>query len=167
MLDEGQDVFDSHQRAGKVARQSITRTRHMHKKLIIISQRANAVEVTARGNVTWFYKCKAKYFPFLPTFFKVYRTDEVDEANSFPIWVRHDSTGRVIWKAEIYYSGFAKKRIYDAYDSWYMRKQMVKSQNIHLKGYSLTFKEKLRLLFTKKLSTGYPQLTKLNVKHLE
>lgn len=155
MLDEGQDVFDSHQKAGKIARQSITRTRHMHKKLIIISQRAQAVEVTARGNVTWFYKCEARYFWFLPTYFKVYMTDEIDETNNHPIWVRHDSTGEVVWKAPVYYSGFAKKRIYAAYDSWYMRKNMVKSQEVHLKGYSLTTMEKLHQL-RKKLSTGYP-----------
>lgn len=146
MLDEGQDTFDSHQRAGKIARQSITRTRHMHKKLIIISQRAQAVEVTARGNVTWFYKCESIHFPFLPTFFRVYTTDEIDEGNNFPIWVRHNSVGEVIWKAPVYHSGFAKKEIYDAYDSWYMRKNMIRSQEKHLRGFELTFKQKMALL---------------------
>jgi len=170
MLDEGQDVFDSHQKAGKIARQSITRTRHMHKKLIIISQRAQAVEVTARGNVNWFYKCEAKHFPFLPTYFKVYMTDEIDETNNYPIWVRHDSQGEVIWKAPVYYAGFAKKKIYDAYDSWYMRKNMVKSQQTHVEGYHLTTLEKIRALIelykeNKKLSTGYPQSKKLEVVH--
>lgn len=164
MLDEGQDTFDSHQRAGKIARQSITRTRHMHKKLIIISQRAQAVDVNARGNVTWFYKCECRSFPFLPKYFTVYKTDEIDEGNNYPIWVRHDSQGEEIWKADIYHHGFAKKRIYDAYDSWYMRKNMEKSQSMHLKGYELGFKERLLLLkysvFSPKkhkLSTGYPQ----------
>lgn len=165
MLDEGQDVFDSHQKSGKIARQSITRTRHMHKKLIIVSQRAQAVDVTARGNVTYFYKCEAVRMPFLPTLFRVYVTDEIDEGNNYPIWVRHNSQGDEIWKAPLYHSGFARKRIYDAYDSWYMRKNMMKSQQIHVKGYSLTTREKFRLLkdlvFNKdienKLSTGYPQ----------
>lgn len=172
MLDEGQDVFDSHQKAGKIARQSITRTRHMHKKLIIISQRAQAVEVTARGNVTYFYKCEAKKFPFLPTYFKVYITDEIDQSNNYPLWVRHDSQGEVVWKADVYYSGFAKKRVYDAYDSWYMRKNMEKSQSVHLKGYELSIIEKIRMLYfltfgKKKLSTGYPQpAKKIEVNHL-
>lgn len=147
MLDEGQDTFDSHQRAGKIARQSITRTRHMHKKLIIISQRAQAVEITARGNVTWFYKCEAKNFPFLPKFFKVYMTDEIDEANNYPIWIRHNSIGDVIWRADVYHSGFARKEVYDAYDSWYMRKNMVKSQDLHLQGYALTFREKVGIFW--------------------
>lgn len=170
MLDEGQDTFDSHQKAGKIARQSITRTRHMHKKLIIVSQRAQAVEITARGNVTWFYKCEAYHFPFLPTFFRVYMTDEIDDGNNYPLWVRHNSTGAVIWKASVYHSGFARKRIYDAYDSWYMRKNMVRSQDVHVKGYALTTLEKLKILknrlFVKdkvihRLSTG----TKLEVLH--
>jgi hypothetical protein len=166
MLDEGQDVFDSHQRAGRIARQSITRTRHMHKKLVIISQRAQAVDTTARSNVTWFYKCECIKYPFLPKFFRVYRTDEIDDANNYPIWVRHDSQGNKVWEAELYHSGFAKKKIYDAYDSWYMRKQMKKSQEVHIKGYKLTISEKFRLLFAKKLSTAYPQVKKVEVESL-
>ena len=160
MLDEGQDTFDSHQRAGKIARQSITRTRHMHKKLIIISQRAQAVDVNARGNVTWFYKCEVVNFPFLPKFFRVRITDEIDEGNNYPIWVRHDSQGSKIWEAPVYHSGFAKKKIYDAYDSWYMRKNMVRSQEVHLHGYELGFIDRIRQFyglvkahFGKKLST--------------
>lgn len=148
MLDEGQDVFDSHQKAGKIARQSITRTRHMHKKLIIISQRASAVEITARNNVTYFYKCQCVQFPFLPKFFRVYITDEVDESNGYPLWVRHNSQGEVIWKAEVYHSGFARKEVYQAYDSWYMRKNMEKSQEIHLKAHELNFNDRLGLVLS-------------------
>ncbi len=162
-LDEGQDVFDSHQKAGKIARQTITRTRHMHKKLIIVSQRAQAVDVTARGNVTYFYKCEARHFPFLPIFFKVFITDEIDQANNYPLWVRHDSVGDVTWKADVYHSGFARKRVYDAYDSWYMRKSMKKSQDVHVSAYELSFGQRLVLLWhtitrRNKLSTGYPQV---------
>ena len=147
MLDEGQDVFDSHQKAGKIARQSITRTRHMHKTLIVISQRAQAVDVTARGNVTYFYKCEKRYLPFLPALFRVYRTDEIDENSNYPIWARHDSTGRVTWKAQKWHSGFARKRIYDAYDSWYMRQEMVRSQDISVDAFELSFREKLLALW--------------------
>lgn len=147
MLDEGQDVFDSHQRAGKIARQSITRTRHMHKKLIIISQRAQAVDVTARGNVTWFYKCQAIQFPFLPKFFRVYRTEEIENSNNYPVWERLDSTGKTIWKAEVYHSGFSRKEIFDAYDSWFMRKNMEISQSLHLDAYEVGLFGRLKLLF--------------------
>ena len=146
MLDEGQDTFDSHKRAGQIARQSITRTRHMHKTLIIISQRAQAVDVNARGNVTFFFKCECIKIPFLPKYFKVYITEDIDETNNHPIWVRHNSQGEVTWKAPVYYSAFGKKRVYDAYDSWYMRKQMIKSQEIHLEAYETNIFQKVQLL---------------------
>jgi hypothetical protein len=145
-LDEGQDIFDSHKRAGAIARQSITRTRHMHKTLIIISQRASAVDVNARNNVTFFYKCEKISFPFLPPLFRVYYTEDIDEQNSNPLWVRHDSTGKVIWKAPIYFTGFAKKKIYDAYDSWYLRKNMERSQELHLQAYEVSTGQKISLL---------------------
>lgn len=147
MLDEGQDVFDSHKKAGQIARQSITRTRHMHKTLIVISQRAQAVDVTARGNVTYFYKCEKKQFLWFKPFFKVYYTEEIDEANNYPLWVRHDSQGNVTWKAPVYYSGFAQDYIYNLYDSWYMRKNMIRSQDLHLEAYELKIFDKVRMLF--------------------
>ena len=142
MLDEGQDVFDSHQKSGKIARQTITRSRHRHMTLIIISQRAQAVDVTARGNVASFYKCEKINFPFLPALFRVYRTEEIDESTNYPLWERHDSTGRTVWKAQLWHSGFARKWIYNAYDSWYMRKQMVRSQDIKIEAFSLNFQER-------------------------
>lgn len=145
-LDEGQDTFDSHDRTTKAARQSITRTRHMHKTLIIISQRAQAVDVNARANVTYFYKCEKSKFLFW-TKFKVYRTDEIDEGNNYPIWVRHDSTGRVTWKAHLWHSGSPKKWVYDMYDSWYLRQQMVKSQTLELEAYKLRPGERFRALY--------------------
>ena len=147
MLDEGQDVFDAHQRAGKIARQSITRMRHMHMTLVVISQRAQAVDVTARGNVTYFYKCEKREFPLLGTFFRVYRTEEIDESNNHPIWARHDSTGRVTWEAERWHSARAKQWIYDAYDSWYMRQNTVRSQDIKLEAFRLTITDRFRALF--------------------
>jgi len=156
MLDEGQDVFDSHTKAGRIARQTITRTRHMHKTLIVISQRAQAVDVTARGNVTYFYKCEKISIPFLGYRFRVYRTDDIDENSNYPIWVRHDSTGREVWKAELWHSAFAKQWIYDMYDSWYMRQQQIRSQDIKLEAFELTFKDRMRVFFRAMFSTRKP-----------
>ncbi len=154
MLDEGQDVFDSAKRSGQITRQSITRTRHMHKTLIIISQRPHTVDVNARANVTWFYQCIKVKFPFFPPLFRVYRTDEIDEHSNYPIWARHDATGRVTWRAKVWHSAFAKKYIYDAYDSWFMRQNMIRSQDIKLNAYHLTLFDKVynlsRLIFRKK-----------------
>lgn len=147
-MDEGQDVFDSHKKSGQIARQSITRTRHMHKTLIIVSQRAQAVDVTARGNVTYFYKCVRTKFLFFPAKFKVYMTDEIDEGNNYPIWARHDSQGKKTWSAPLYHSAWQKQYIFDAYDSWYMRKNMIRSQDLHLDAYTLSFRDKLKALYS-------------------
>ena len=119
----------------------------MHKTLIVISQRAQAVDVTARGNVTNFYKCEKRYIPLFGYRFRVYRTDDIDEGSSYPIWVRHDSTGREVWKAELWHSAFAKKWIYDMYDSWYMRQQQIRSQDIKLEAYNLSLGDRLRVFF--------------------
>jgi hypothetical protein len=145
----------------------------MHKTLIVISQRAQAVDVTARGNVEKFYKCEKKYFPFLPPFFKVYYTEDIDDGNNYPIWVRHNATGKEVWKAPVWHSGFARKYIYDLYDSWYMRKSMIRSQNLHLEAYELRTYDKIMALLgfifrkkSKKLSTTLDGPQKVHVRHL-
>lgn len=145
-LDEGQDIFDSHDKATKEARRTITRTRHMHKTLIIVSQRAQAVDVNARANVTHFYRCEKKSLPFLPTFFKVYWTEDVDDSNNYPIWVRHDSTGKETWHAPTYHSAFARRWVYNAYDSWYLRQNMIRSQDITVEAFDLGILDRIALL---------------------
>lgn len=146
-LDEGQDIFDSRERMGKSSRKTITRTRHMHKTLIIISQRAQAVDVTARANVTFFYKCvktRAWFYPFKP-YFKVYRTEEMDQQN-FPIW----EDLMTEWQAELWYSGFASQEVYNSYNSWYLRAGIPKSQELKYDAYTLSLWDKIRLLFRRK-----------------
>lgn len=148
-LDEGQDIFDSYEgkSISKVKRKSLTRTRHLRKTLVIISQRAQAVAVTARANVTFFYKCIktwAWFFPFA-TYFKVYRTEEMDDQN-FPIWEKPLED----WTAELYHSGFANKRVYNAYNSWYLREGIEKSQDIYFEAYKLDIAEKIIALFRPK-----------------
>lgn len=148
-LDEGQDVFDSYEgkAMSQVKRKSLTRTRHLRKTLIIISQRAQAVSVTARANVTWFYKCVKTwvwYWPFA-NYFKVYMTEEMDEQN-YPIWEKPMED----WRAPVFHQGFEDKRIYGLYNSWYLREGIVPSQDVYFEAYQLTTWEKLKALFRKK-----------------
>lgn len=146
-LDEGQDIFDSRERIDKASRKILTRMRHMHKTLIIISQRAQAVDVTARANVTYFYKCVktlAWFWPF-KTYFKVYRTEEMDQTN-FPIW-EDLMTG---WQAELWHKHFASERIYNSYNSWYLRAGIPKSQEVSFEAYELNTWEKIKAFFIKK-----------------
>lgn len=144
-LDEGQDIFDSRERIDKASRKVLTRTRHMRKTLIIISQRAQAVDVTARANVTFYYKCvktRAWFWPF-KTYFKVYRTEEMDQTN-FPIW----EDLMTDWQAEVWQSHFASAEVYRSYNSWYLRAGVPKSQEIKFDAYDLTVWEKVKLFFT-------------------
>lgn len=151
-LDEGQDIFDSRGRIDKDSRKTLTRTRHMNKTLIIISQRAQAVDVTARANVTYFYKCVktlAWWWPFKP-YFKVYRTEEMDQQN-FPIWEEPMKD----WTAPLWHSGFAKQEVYDAYNSWYLRAGMPKSQEVKFEAFELNTWQKIKLLFKRKKTRGF------------
>ena len=143
-LDEGQDIFDSHSRITQENRKIITRTRHVHKKLIIISQRAQAVDINARANVTYYYMCVKTWAWFWPfaTYFKVYRTEELDNGN-LPIWedVRAD------WHADLWHSHFARSEVYDAYNSWYLRAGIPKSQDVNFEAYELNTFEKVMAMF--------------------
>lgn len=164
MLDEGQDIFDSRERMEKTGRKTITRTRHMHKTLIIISQRAQAVDVTARANVTFFYKCVktvAWFWPFKP-YFKVYRTEEMDQSN-YPIW-EDLSTG---WQAELWHKGFANERVYNSYNSWYLRAGIQPSQELKFEAYHLTFWEKIKILLSPKVKKDRVEMDKKILADLE
>jgi hypothetical protein len=144
-LDEGQDIFDSRERIDKASRKILTRTRHMHKTLIIISQRAQAVDVTARANVTYYYKCvktRAWWWPFR-VYFKVYRTEEMDQQN-FPIW----EDLMTEWEAPLWQSHFASSEVYNAYNSWYLRSGIPNSQQLYFEAYDLSLWDKIRAFFT-------------------
>ena len=147
-LDEGQDIFDSYEgRAmSKEKRKSLTRTRHLRKTLIIISQRAQAVAVTARANVTFFYKCVKTRSLFRPwaNYFKIYRTEEMDD-NNFPIW--ESGAGDTYWQAELWDSHYGQKEVYDSFNSWYLRAGIPKSQEVKFQAYDLTTIEKIKQLF--------------------
>lgn len=190
MMDEGQDIFDARERADKTTRKSLTRTRHLRKTLYIISQRAQAVDVTARANVTYFYKCVKTwriYWPFT-NFFKVYRTEEMDNQN-YPIWEDIQAD----WQAELIYKGFAKKFIYSLYNSWYLRAGIEKSQEVNFEAYDLSWWERVKALanyevfsierlrerlnmqtdykekvksLKGELSTGYPQVQNMDIEGL-
>jgi hypothetical protein len=162
-LDEGQDIFDSYEGRGmsQVKRKSLTRTRHLRKTLVIISQRAQAVSVTARANVTWFYRCVKTWVWYAPwwNYFKVYMTEEMDEQNN-PIWEKVQED----WRAPIFYSGFEDKKIYSLYNSWYLREGIVSSQEVKFDAYILSFIDKWKALFSKKvdvpLAYSYDEMVK-------
>jgi len=139
--DEGQDLFDSYEgtKMSKKKRKSLTRTRHLRKTLVIVSQRAQAIAVTARANVNVFHKTEKWNIPFLPPLFKVRATEEMDNQN-FPIW-----EGKGV---KLVSSHFAKKEIFNTYNSWYLSNGIPRSQQVFFEAYDLTTKQKIKNLLT-------------------
>jgi len=134
-LDEGQDIFDSYEltKMSKKKRKTLTRTRHLHKTLVVISQRYQAIPPTARANIKTFYRHVKAFTLFGKPFFKVYATDEIDQ-NHMPIFNPDDSAYQRYWGSQ---------KIYDAYNSWYLRGGIPRSQNIFIEGYDLSLKDKV------------------------
>ncbi|MDQ3077136.1 MAG: hypothetical protein M3Q63_03755 [bacterium] len=132
--DEGQDLFDSYEgtKMSKQKRKSLTRTRHLRKTLVLVSQRAQAIAVTARANVNTFYKT-VKKFSIIKPYFQIWATEDVDSQN-FPIWE----------EATIVHRGFASKEVFSAYNSWYLSNGIPRSQQVHFEAYQLNFFQRLQ-----------------------
>jgi len=142
--DEGQDIFDSYEgtKMSKAKRKSLTRTRHLNKTLVIISQRPQAIAVTARANVNQFFRTIKKLsWPFL--YFQVLATEDIDASN-MPLWDNAQVVDRY----------FGNKKIYNAYNSWYLRKGIPKSQEVYFEAYDLTLKQRAQLLFQHCVAVG-------------
>jgi len=136
--DEGQDIFDSYEgtKMSKKKRKSLTRTRHLNKTLVIISQRPQAIAVTARANVNIFYKhVRVLTWPFL--FFKVLATEDID-AQNMPLFDNAETVDRY----------FGSQTIFKAYNSKYLRGGIPKSQDVYFEAYDFSFFGRLKLLLS-------------------
>lgn len=135
-LDEGQWTLNSYE-GNKInidKRKLVLHTRHYNRSLNIISQRTQAIHVTARGQVNRFYKCEKKlsrpWLIFKRTEFQDMKEDDVDETK--PIAVK------------VY---FASKYIMKAYDTHAMRGKDVNEQVPKFEVYELNFKERAYALY--------------------
>lgn len=135
-FDEGQDMFDSYEgtRFSKLKRRLILHTRHFHRTLNIITQRPTAIQVSARGNVNRFYKCEKLISWPWPRFIRFEYQDMTGETV--------DETVDPISK-KVYW---AKRKIFEAYNTNYLADGIPKSQNVFFEAYDLNFKEKLILI---------------------
>jgi Cdc6-like AAA superfamily ATPase len=135
-IDEGQWIFDSYKGTNfdPESRRLILHTRHFNRSLNIVSQRTQAVHVSARAQINRFYKfVKILTFPFIVIKRYEYQDmaqNDVDETVD-PISVR---------------SYWLSKRIRNAYNSKYLRGGIPISTDMHYDVYRLTFKDKLRAL---------------------
>lgn len=135
-IDEGQWLLDSYEgnKFSKEKRRLLLHTRHLNRSLNIISQRTQAVQVSARGQVNRFFKCEKKMeWPFLifkRTEFQDMKDNDVDELSE-PVSVKNY---------------FASRKVMNAYDSKYLRGGIQKSQEVYFDAFKYTFKGKLKLL---------------------
>jgi len=137
-IDEGQDIFDSYEgtKMSKKKRKTLTRTRHLNKTLVIISQRYQAIPTTARANIKTFYKHEKSFQMGSWTRFRVYATNEIDN-NHMPIFNLEEKPLERYW---------GKADIFNAYNSWYLRGGLPISQKVFFEAYDFNFFERLSLL---------------------
>lgn len=136
-IDEGQWIFDSYEKTSfsKEKRKLILHTRHLNRRLVIVTQRPTAIQVSARGNVNRYFKCeKWMSWPFL--IFRQFQYQDMvgDTVNeSLPI-----GRPRVF---------FAKKRVLNAYNSKYLREGIPRSQDLVVEAFKLSFVDKIKALW--------------------
>jgi len=135
-LDEGHVVFDSYEMAkmSMKKRTSVLHTRHFNRSIHIISQRPTAIHVTMRANVNRFYKYeKLISYPFIlfrRTEYQDMVGETVDEEK--PLGVK-------------LYIG--SKKVYNMYDSKYLRGNTPDSQKVYFEGYKLNIFQSFFQLF--------------------
>jgi len=119
-LDEGHVAFDSYEMAKMTMqkRKAILHTRHFDRSIFVISQRFEAIHVTIRDNVNAFYRCQ-KLFQFRS--FIIFRRTEFDIKGG-QIDVEHPLGVRII---------FGSRRVFEAYNTRYLRGDMQDSQSVH------------------------------------
>jgi len=137
-VDEGQWIFDSYKGTdfSVEKRKLILHTRHFNRSLNIISQRTQALHVTARGQVNRFFKCEKKLtWPFL-----VFRRTEYQDMKENDV----DEEAEPISK-KVY---IASKQVLNAYNSKYMRAGVPKSQEVQFEAFDYSFIGRLKLLLS-------------------
>jgi len=140
-IDEGQWLFDSYDRTdfSKEKRKLLQSTGHYRRSINIIAQRTQSVQVTARAQVNRFYKCEkvfqwGNWVRFLRSEYQDFTGEDVDESVK-PISVK------AYW---------GNKRVFGAYNSWYLRgdKPYIYPENDK---YEATTLDKIKIL----TSSGY------------
>lgn len=138
-LDEGHVVFDSYEmaRMNIERRKSILHTRHFNRSIHIISQRPTAIHVAMRANVNVFYKCEHIWSILGLVRFR--RTEFQDMLNETV-----DENEEKICSVKFYWG---KKKIFDAYNTKYLRGDMPASQRVEFKAFDFPFLRRFKLLW--------------------
>jgi hypothetical protein len=138
-LDEGHVAFDSYEmaRLSIEKRKNILHTRHFDRSIHIISQRPTAVHVVMRANVNVFYKCELQWsfmslIRFRRTEYQDMLNENVDEDEEKVVSVKH------YW---------GEKRIFNSYNTKYLRGGMAASQKVLFEAFDLKYMARILLFF--------------------
>lgn len=161
MIDEGHMAFDSYQltRVPIEERILITSTRHFDRSVYIISQRPSAIHVNYRANVNQFYKCEATSDSWFGRYFRV--TEFQDTKNDVPDEtleeIRDPETGEITeskYKFAVSSQEYrVDKKMFERYDSKYLREGLPASQKNFAVSYPVTQKTGFKNLFRKRTKT--------------
>jgi len=136
--DEGHWLLDSYEgnKFSKEKKRLLLHTRHLNRSLNIISQRTQAVQVTARGQVNRFFKCEKKMqFPLL-----IFKRTEYQDMKDNDVDETSDPVSEKVY--------FAKKKVMSAYDTKYLRAGIPKSQEVYFDAYAYTLPGRIKLFFS-------------------
>lgn len=151
-LDEGHIPFDSYEatRMSIAKRTAVLSTRHYDRSINIYSQRPTAIHVTVRANVNRFYKCEkpvdfslfgTRFIKFKITEFQdLIHGDTVDETrvkSTEPPFEDTEEYEKMV--SEEQYWG--RKKIFESYNTKYLRGDMKESQTNLAELYRLTIGE--------------------------
>lgn len=136
--DEGHVMFDSYQstRMSMTKRAAVLHTRHFERSIWIISQRPTAIHVSMRANVNQFYRCECQFklgplVYFKRTEFQDMTAETVDEQEEKIVSTRH------YW---------GQQKVFDAYDSTYLRGEVGASQRVLFEAYDYPYLGRVLLL---------------------
>ena len=137
--DEGHIMFDSYAgiKMSIEKRAAVYHTRHFNRSINIISQRPTAIHVSMRANVNIFYRCEQIWrFGNLVRFKRTEYQDILNESV--------DENPEKVMGTKWYWG---KKRVFEAYDTKYLRGDMVKSQKVLFDAYDIGYFSRIGLLF--------------------
>lgn len=141
-LDEGHLGFDSYEKTNMDMRKRAValHTGHYNRTINIISQRPTAIHVSLRANVNRFYKCEKEpsFFSFIFGRIRFVRTEYQDMAGESVDETKEPESVRVYW---------SDKKIFDAYDTRYLRAGAGHSQKQEAKLYHAGWWEQIKALF--------------------
>jgi len=126
-------LFDSYRKTNLSveARMAVYATRHFDRRFIIVAQRPNSIHVSSRAMVNRFYKCEQP-FKFLWYIFgiRLFAITEYQELKQEEVNEENPHTTRF---------KFGKKRIFQMYDSKYMRRGKQNMYPSDLQVYKYTY----------------------------